>query len=179
MKPLILLLVFSFFAQSAAPTTFSHNERIIVDYDKFKDSTGVVLFRMQPGIGAIGDLPQPFQRNQIDISLFTHFAGKVKPSRFDGPILMALRFEPNWPEYNLPDLILLIDGRREVLPTKRGLAPDLRTERRYEARIDMRYAVLAAIRDAKRVEGQFGAIEFHLEPANFEAIRDFDSRLRL
>jgi hypothetical protein len=175
---LILALVASVSAQDGAPKTLRHNERIEDRYDKFQDSTGVILYRMKPGVGALGDLPVPFARNQIDISLIGQYPGRAKPTRFDGPVLLVLRFEPNWPEYTLPDLILLIDGQRTVLTAKRGTT-SASTDRRYEARIELSPKTFTALCKATKAEGQFGAIEFHFDKDNLQAIQDFASRLNL
>lgn len=174
----VLTIFLAVFPQTGITKQYKHNDRIQVQYDKFKDLTSVVLYRMRPGLNALGDLPKPFQKNQIDISLITNYSGKNKPTQFNNSLLLSLRFEPNWPEYTLPDLILLIDGRRQVLQAQRGALPSAREEQRYEARITLPFHIYDRVRNAKTVEGQFGAIEFHLDPDNFEAIRDFDSRLR-
>jgi fumarylacetoacetate (FAA) hydrolase family protein len=112
----------------------------------------------------------------VSLSLVSVYEGqpvKALPSSVlltvSGVEVASRKLEPE------PDLILLIEGKREIISAKWG--NDV-INNRAEADLHLPYAAIAKLASAQRVEGQAGMTKFFLTVENLTAMRDFLSRLK-
>jgi hypothetical protein len=155
----------------------THNEKIDVKYDKFKDATIVVLWKMKLGAGALGSLPEPGLRYNLQLSIISHYSGRNAPVLFADSVLFS--FEYGGPVSLMsthPDLILLVDDHRDVLTVRQGITV-LPSRDWPAADVTIPPDLLVRLCKAKKIEGQLGPVEFHFDQSNFAALRDFENRL--
>lgn len=174
MKRLFLIPCFLLFLSSTQAQGLTPHLK--VKYDKFEDSTVVMLWDMPLAQGVIGWMPEPLgdHPRTINLTIVDSYTGQRRKDgvRDEDPAYVRLSSDRSIGLVSTPDLTLLIDGERIKIKTVwdtnyKGQINDK------SVKLPINYGLLRRLTAAKQVEGKLGSSEFHFTSRNKDEIRAF------